>query len=318
MATKKVTFNPFMENLIRQLETAQRFGTARNYQRAWQSFRKFLRGKDIGFNAFDGELMAAYENWLTMGGVSRNSSSFYLRILRSVYNKAVRRRLVKPGNPFAEVYTGIDRTQKRAVGEEVLQQMLKMNLDASPALALARDLFVFSFCTRGMAFVDVAFLKKSDVVGGYICYVRRKTGQRLAVRVEACVENIMQRYEKRTADSVYVFPVLTATEPVAAYRQYRTALTYHNRKLKRIGRELGVSLNLTSYTARHTWATTARKRNIPISVISESMGHTNEKTTQIYLASIESTVIDRANGEVVKHLNLLLSTKQTFVRSAKP
>ena len=295
----------FFEEQIEYCKLKRRMGTARNYQRTLNSIRTFLNGNDIPFTMVTETLVLEYERWLAGNGVIRNSTSFYIRNLRSIYNKAVKRNLARQMSPFDNAYTGTDRTRKRAVGEDVIMRLLKMNLEHSKPLALARDLFVFSYCARGMAFVDICFLKKTDVANGTINYIRRKTGQQLSIRIEPCIEKIMRKYESEAAESPYVFPIITATEPEIAYNQYQVALSYHNRKLKRLGKEIGE--HLSSYTARHTWATTARNHNVPISVISEGMGHTSERTTQIYLASLENSVIDEANKGILGRLNCLVS-----------
>lgn len=282
-------------------------GTAHNYRRALNSFKTFLKGNDIPFALITESLVQDYERWLAAKGVVRNSSSFYLRNLRSVYNKAVRCSLTKQAFPFANVFTGTARTRKRAVNEDVIMRLLKLDVGYSKPLALSRDLFVFSYCTRGMSFVDISFLRKTDVADGFINYVRRKTGQQLSIRIEPCIERIIKQYEKDTAGSRYVFPIITASNPEAAYRQYQIALNYHNRKLKILGQKIGEALPLSSYTARHTWATTARRHNVPISIISEGMGHSSEKTTQIYLASFENSVIDEANKSILKYINRIVS-----------
>ncbi|MFR7608311.1 tyrosine-type recombinase/integrase [Odoribacter laneus] len=121
------------------------------------------------------------------------------------------------------------------------------------------------------------------------------------------IEIIISRYSEQTKDSPYIFPVITATNQEEVYKQYRIELNYHNRKLKRLGEELGGNLSLSSYTARHTWATIARKHNIPISVISAGMGHTSEKTTRIYLASLENSVMDKANRGILGVLSNMVS-----------
>lgn len=116
-----------------------------------------------------------------------------------------------------------------------------------------------------MAFVDIAYLKKEDVSGGILSYVRHKTGQRLTVRIEPLIEEIIERYEPFVHNSPYLFPIITSNDPEEAFRQYQTALGYHNRKLKKLGKLTGENLHLSSYTARHSWATIARKHNVPLS-----------------------------------------------------
>ncbi len=314
MTTRNVKVLAFGAEVIEGCVKAGKLGTARNYEKTMKSFGTFIgdgaagdggrrKPKDITFRKVTEKLVEEYEHWLSARGLVRNSSSFYMRNLRSIFNKAAEVGATVGGNPFRKVYTGIDRTRKRAADEGLLLRLQRLDLRQSAALALARDLFVFSYCTRGMAFVDIAFLRKTDINYGVISYIRRKTGQRLTVALEPCMEQIINRYRSETSDTPYVFPVLTSVDPEVAYMQYRIALNYHNRKLKRLARLLGVHLNLSTYTARHTWATTARNHQIPLSVISAGMGHTSEKTTQIYLAALDNSVIDMANRGILGKLN---------------
>lgn len=296
------TVLPCLAALVDELKDDGRWGTARNLQRALNSFSLFLGGEDISLGQMDERLIGEYEQWLRTRKVSKNSSSFYMRNLRSAYNKLVSRNLMEQTFPFRNVYTGVERTRKRAVREGVMTRLLNLDLAHSAPLAFSRDLFFFSYCTRGMAFVDIAYLKKEDVSKGMLSYVRHKTGQRLTVRIEPFVEEIIKRYEPYVRNSPYLFPIITSDNPEEAFRQYQTALGYHNRKLKQLGKLVGESLCLSSYTARHSWATIARNRNIPLSIISAGMGHASEKTTLIYLDSVNGSLIDEANEEIVNAL----------------
>ena len=291
----RVTVFAFIEKQIACLRAGGRLGTARNYRRTLNSFAGFLNGADIPFSLLDEQLVSRYDDWLRRRRIVRNTVSFYMRVLRAVFNKAVREGIVSQSSPFRNVYTGVDCTRKRAVGEETVIRLRRLNLEHSPSLALARDIFIFSYCARGMAFVDIAFLRKQDIAGGAICYVRRKTGQRLTIRIEPCMGDIIERYAPVTRTSDYVFPLLNAEDPVRGFSQYQTALGYYNRRLKRLAELLGLEM-------RHTWATTARNHNVPLSIISAGMGHASEKTTQIYLASLESSVVDQANRSIIASL----------------
>lgn len=297
----------FMREQIAQLTADNRLGTARNYTRTLRSFSGFLGGGELPFAAFTERLVEEYNAYLLRRGVVRNTVSFYMRILRSVYNKAVRRRLAEPASPFGGVYTGVDRTRKRAIDERLIARLKSLDLPVSGALPLARDLFVFSYCMRGMAFVDMAFLRKKDMRDGAIHYMRRKTGQRMTVHLEPCMREIIGRYAPRTRDTPYLFPVLTAEDPARAYAQYQVALNYYNRLLKKLASLLGLDSGLSSYTSRHSWATAARNHNVPLPVISAGMGHTSERTTQIYLSALETSVIDSANRKILASLNRCVS-----------
>ena len=290
----------FMQNQIRLLRNANRLGTALNYEKTMKNFAEFLGGVNLPFSAMTEQLIADYNAFLVQRGMVRNSISFYMRIMRAVYNKAVRQKLVEQSHPFTEVYTGIDRTRKRAVSESVISQLYKLKLAEGTPLALARDIFIFSYCTRGMAFVDIAYLKKENIQNGVICYARRKTGQLLSVRIEPSIQRIIERYA--SALSPYVFPILTSTETQQSYEEYQVAINNHNRLLRRLSKMLPTGCKLTSYTSRHSWATAARNHNVPISVISAGMGHTSEQTTQIYLTMLENSVIDDANQGLIMSL----------------
>lgn len=307
-SASRVSVLEYMERRIEHLTVHNRHGTARNYRRAKNSLASFLGGGDIAFCLLDERVVADYGDWLADRRVVRNTVSFYMRIWRAVYNKAVDEKIVEQSFPFRNVYTGIDRTRTRAADERIVLKLLKLDLSSMPALALSRDLFVFSYCTRGMAFVDMAFLRKRDIDEGSIYYCRQKTGRLLNVRIEPCTADILSRYESATAGSEYVFPIITSGDPEIAYRQYGNALGCHNRRLKELARMIGERVRLTSYTARHTWATAARNHNVPVSVISAGMGHSSERTTLIYLESLENTVIDAANHGLLADLNEAVSS----------
>ena len=290
----------YMRTQIEQLRATNRLGTAKNYEKTMCSFAEFLGDVHLPLSALTEQVITDYNAFLVQRGLVRNSVSFYMRVLRAIYNKAVRQKLIEQQHPFTEVYTGIDRTRKRAVSESIIAQLHRLDLEAGSPLALCRDMFIFSYCTRGMAFVDIAYLKKSNLQNGMICYARRKTGQLLSVRIEPSIQRIIDRYSD--PDSLYVFPILTSFDATEAYEQYQVALNAHNRLLGRLSEILGCGCKLTSYTSRHSWATAARNHNVPISVISQGMGHTSEQTTQIYLTMLENSVIDEANKGIIRCL----------------
>ncbi len=288
----------FMREQIDRLQKANRFGTASNYEKTMRSFSAFLMGANLPFSAMTEQLIADYNVYLVHRGVVRNSISFYMRILRAVYNRAVKLHLTIQTYPFQDVYTGIDRTRKRAVDEPVISRLFRLDLQSHASLELARDLFIFSYCTRGMAFVDMAYLRKTDIRNGNICYARHKTKQQLSIRIEANIQQIIDRYADTS--SVYVFPILKTKDSANAFSQYKIALNNYNRQLSRLSEMLNLQFGLSSYTARHSWATAARNHNIPISVISAGMGHSSERTTQIYLTTLENSIIDSANQIIIE------------------
>lgn len=290
----------YMRSQVEQLRATNRLGTAKNYEKTMCSFSEFLDNMYLPLSALTEQVITDYNAFLVQRGLVRNSVSFYMRVLRAIYNKAVRKKLIEQQYPFTEVYTGIDRTRKRAVSESVIAQLHRLELKAGTPLALCRDMFIFSYCTRGMAFVDIAYLKKSNLQNGMICYARHKTGQQLSVRIEPGIRKIIDKYN--TSATPYIFPILSSEDTIEAYKQYQLALNTHNRLLGRLSKMLGCGCKLTSYTSRHSWATAARNHNVPISVISQGMGHTSEQTTQIYLTMLENSVIDDANKGIISGL----------------
>ena len=290
-------FLSYMCMQILKLIQFKKLGTANNYLHTLYSFMDFLDGYNIGIDCLTETLVERYDLYLLNRGIKRNSISFYMRVLRSVYNKAVRQRLVVQTNPFANVYTGVDVTKKRAVQPQILSKISKLDLSNKPALQFARDLFLFSFYARGMAFVDIAFLKKSSISSNVLYYTRRKTGQRLSVKIESCMQKIIERYN--VSDSEFLFPILVSDIYSKSYQQYRKAVNRYNANLRKLSMYAELDVSLTSYVARHSWATIAQNSDVPISVISAALGHTTEQTTRIYLSAIDNSKIDEANSRII-------------------
>lgn len=290
---------PFMQETIVQLQKLGKTRTAETYQSALASFMRFREGKDVLISHIKDNLIVAYENSMKASGLSSNTTSFYMRILRAVYNRAVKQGITKQKYPFQYVYTGVAKTRKRAVDISIVRRLAEMDLDRNPSAALARDMFLFSFYTRGMSFVDMAYLRKSDLSHGVLEYRRRKTGQNMFIRWEKCMDEIVSNYDNPS--SFYLLPIIT-TYDTDERQQYINMSHKINRSLKSLGKKLGLPTPLTMYVARHTWANAARKKKIPISVISEGMGHTSEMTTRIYLSSLDADIIDRANKKILRLL----------------
>lgn len=294
----QATFFTFMRSEIARMKSLGKQGIADAYNTTLNSFIRFREGADLSPEAIDDDLMCAYEARLKEEGACRNTSSFYMRNLRAVYNRAVKKEMTRQRDPFRHVYTGIDKTIKRAVPLSVIRRIKSLDLSLFPVEELARDMFLFSFYTRGMSFVDMAYLKKKDVQNGILSYRRRKTGQLLSIRWEKCMEEIVAKHD--TDDTPYLLPIISKDGD--ARKQYRNASHLVNKKLKLIAERLKLPVPLTMYVARHAWASIARSKNIPLSIISEGMGHDNENTTRIYLASLDTAVVDKANRLILKAL----------------
>ncbi len=290
----------FMQGIIVRLKQMGKIRTAENYSCTLKSFMQFRGNRDVLLSEIDSDLMQLYEAYLHGKGAVRNTSSFYMRILRAVYNRALEKELMEQRNPFRHVYTGVDKTVKRAVPLSAIKRMKNLDLSLQPNLEFARDMFLFSFYTRGMSFIDMAHLKKKDLQNGFLSYRRRKTGQQLVIRWEKCMQEIVGKYPEDSL-SPYLLPVLKYPFK-DTHKHYRNVMSGINRNLKEIARLADISFPLSMYCARHSWASAAKGKNIPISVISEGMGHDSEATTQIYLASLDNSVVDKANAQILKSL----------------
>ena len=299
-SAKEYSLFNFMQGIIARLQQLGKQRTSETYRATLRSFMQFRDGKDIPVEEIDADMMLTYEAHLRNKGLARNSTSFYMRILRAVYNRAVEKGVTVNRNPFKQVYTGVDKTVKRAIPLKAIKQIKNLDLTMQPSLEFARDMFLFSFYTRGMSFIDIAYLRKRDLANGVLTYRRRKTGQQLLIRWEKCMQEIVKKYGT-PADSPYLLPIIT-TPGNAERAQYQTMLHRVNYCLKKIAALAAIPVQLTMYVARHSWASAAKSKNIPISVISEGMGHDSEMTTQIYLASLDTTVVDRANAQILKDL----------------
>ncbi|MFC2372438.1 site-specific integrase [Segatella oris] len=293
--TKEASLFTFMHGVIAQLKQLGKIRTSETYTATLKSFMVFREEQDVPLDGITSDLMLLYEAYLKARGVRMNTISFYMRILRAVYNRAVEKGLAEQQNPFRHVYTGVDKTVKRAIPIKIIKALKELDLSVKPSLDFARDMFMFSFYTRGMSFVDMAYLKKSDLQNDILTYRRRKTGQELSIKWEKCMAEIVAKYPDNHIN--YLLPIIKEKENER--KQYDNALHLVNYRLKDLSKILKLQRPLTMYVARHSWASAAKAKNVPLSVISEGMGHDSEATTQIYLASLETSVVDKANKMIL-------------------
>ena len=299
---QKVEMLQFMQQKIDRLEDSGKKSTAHNYRSTLNSFRRLLGSKRVYAEKMDGELMVAYEHWLMEDkpegkGLLANSSSFYLRHLRTIWHEMQETGVPELGREdiFKDVFTGTKPTVKRAVPAENIVHLEKVVTRLPEKLEFALSMFLFSYYTRGMSFVDLAHLKKKDIQGGVLTYVRRKTGKVLHIELLPEMIMIIRRYASEVKDSPYLFPLLTKDGA-----GYESALRLQNKRLKRVAKILGLDVKLTTHVARHSWATIARDKGVDIETICEALGHSSILVTRIYLAELNSSVINEANRIVLK------------------
>lgn len=296
---KEYSLFNFMKTLIIKFKQNGKTRTSETYTAALNSFKKFCKDEDIMLDCLTSEIMEAYEAWHKQRGNSPNTISFYTRILRAVYHRAVEDDVIENRNPFRRVYTGVGKTVKRALPLLQVKNIKVLDLSLFPALDYARDMFLMSFYLRGMSFIDMTFLKKSDLKSGYVVYRRRKTGQLLTIKWTPEMQAILDKYPGNPTP--YLLPIIK-TEGINERCAYRNTGYNINHSLKKIAEMAGINIPLTMYVARHSWASAAKAKGIPLSVISEGMGHDSEITTRIYLASLDTSVVDKANSLIIKSI----------------
>ncbi|WP_462376782.1 phage integrase SAM-like domain-containing protein [Rikenella microfusus] len=305
----------FVVSLCEEMERQQKLGTAGTYRAMLSVFEKFTGGRDTRLHELTPVRLVGFEDYLKRVPLQRNTITFYMRILRAVYNKARRAGLVEKGKtPFEEVSFRIDKTRKRAIRPDTLLRIAEADFGDRTWLTLARDLFMFSFYARGMSYVDLAFLTRDAVQGDIMQYTRQKTGQVFTVRVTPPLRELMARYAECAP---WMLPVMIGgavcrddaaprpdlepdTPQKELYKRYKDTLTDYWYYLGVISEELCTEKRLTFNVARHSWASLARDRGIPVSVISAGMGHTSEKTTAIYLDELDAREVDNANDIVTR------------------
>ena len=291
----------YVHRLVKELVGQGRRRTAETYRCALNRFAAFLPHGDIPISDIDKQLIVNYERHLKADGLTSNTTSFYMRVLHTIYNRAVNDQYTADQQPFTQVYTGIAKTRKRAITLADIQHIRQLsNLPRHEELA--RDLFLFSLYTRGMAYIDMAYLKPANITGGILTYRRHKTGQTLSMRWEQQMQEIVDLHPSPNAD--YLLPIIKRSNG-RERSQYRESQRMINYQLKSIGQKISLSLPLTMYVARHSWASIAHSMNIPLSIISAGMGHTSEHTTQIYLKTLDSTQLDTTNASIIQAINSL-------------
>lgn len=288
----------YMESVIFRKKQLGKVGTVANYRSALNSFKKFRNGEDIMLNSVSSALMEEYQAWQHDNGNCPNTISFYMRILRATYNRAIEEDIIEDRKPFRRVYTGVDKTVKRALSLKIIRKIKSADLTLYPELDLARDMFMLSFYFRGMSFVDMAYLRKIDLKDGGLTYRRRKTNQVLTIGWTKEMQQILDKYPENKSE--FLLPIITKTG-INVRSAYRNAGYKLNKALKRIGLIVGAEdyQSWSFYRARHSWASIAKAKGVALSIISEGMGHDNEKTTQIYLSTLETSVVDRANDYII-------------------
>lgn len=301
--TKNISISDYLNSVIENLTKENRIGNATHYQALHNSLERFTKINQLQFVDIDVPFLNKYETHLRSIGNKNNSISIKMRTLKAVYNKAVKDNIIKKDYyPFNEYHVSKlkDSTPKRSILKEDIQKIISLDVQTiskrpQSLLQFSKDLFLFSYLGCGINMVDMAHLKRSNIVSTRIVYKRHKTGKQISFLLQPYALEIIQRYENGNND--YIFPILDDSIHTTAEQQFRRIkkVTYvANKNLKKIGESINLSIPLTTYCARHSFATILKRSGINVAIISEALGHSDLKTTQIYLDSFENSQIDEA------------------------
>ncbi len=290
-----LTMQHYIEEMIKEKTNMGHVRTAETYQTALNSFNRFCDGHPVLLSQITPSYMSNYEAYLKNAGICMNTISYYMRKLKTVYRRAVFNGLVPNMHPFSHVYTGVAKTQKRAICLDEIRKIKTIEpIDNNECFA--RDLFLFSFYTHGMAFVDMAYLRRKDICNGILHYSRRKTGQTISIKWDKHMQAIVDAHP--STHPTYILPIIKK-EVGNERNQLRYIQYLVNQSLKTMGKRLNLPCALTMYVARHSWASIAKSINIPTSIISEAMGHTSERMTTIYLKSLDESRVHVENQKII-------------------
>ena len=294
--SNKCTVQQLFDIHIAQLRQQGRLKYASTFKELNNSLVEFNHHLDILFSDINTTWLKKYETWLRSRGLAENSIGVRFRTFRAIYNRAIEDNIVKQEYyPFrsykvAKLHT---ETIKRAITKGEIEKIISYQSD-NKYTRLAIDLFYFSYLCAGINFKDIAYLTRNNIVDNRLIYTRKKTKKLIKVPLQAKVLNIIQKYEGEA--DMYLFPILSKiheTDIQQANRLHKV-MAKINKNLKTIGEELKLPISLTTYVARHTYATVLKRSGVNTSIISESLGHSSEKVTQIYLDSFENSQIDEA------------------------
>jgi len=320
------SFYDYAESLVKDLRRAERIGTANSYHGTISMLKTFNKGKplekrlggdpkkkshlehrgssrktaDMSFQDINFNFLKAFETYHLSCGNGLNGLAVYMRNIRAIYNQAIKEGLADRNNyPFTHYKIRTVPTEKRALNADWLNRIVLLQLPQSDQSFNARNYFVASYMMYGMNFADMAFLKKSDILDDRIHYRRRKTSRLYDIKVSDELREILAFYINQDESSPYVFPIIKRSGAAYQHRDMQTKRKVYNENLKDIAKRCGITQNLTSYVSRHSFATQAMLSQIPLNAISAMLGHASLKTTEVYLDSFPSNILDQYNARLV-------------------
>jgi integrase/recombinase XerD len=287
------SFFAYADSLIEAMTKALQIGNARTYQFTVNVLRAYVHDRDLSFREINYEFLTSFEQEHLSKGNALNGLSVYLRTVRAIFNKAIKSGIIDQDlYPFKTYAIKGTKTRKRAIKLESLVKIEGLVFEPGHTLFHARNYFLLSFYFGGASFVDLAHLKVGYVVDGRINYARQKTATPLSFGIMPEAQVILDYYLTGKGKDDFILPIITTDDTQKQYNQVVDKRRRFNKKLKKIAELCGIDENLTSYVTRHSFATRAKNLGVPVASISELLGHTDIRTTQIYLDSLPSDMLD--------------------------
>ena len=301
----KTSISEMMRVLVDEYKLNRQWGTAHVYQSALNAFAAFAGRRNLHFDDLSAHIVKDFEIFLRQRQCSWNTVATYMKALKATYNRAVEMGLAAyTPRLFANVRIAVTNCRKRALDAiEIAPLVATSATPPSPTLHQVKLVFALMFLLRGIPFVDLAFLRKDNIRNGYLSYRRRKTGRTLTVKLTAEATAIIKTLTADTPrKSPYLFPFINSQEgSLQAYNEYQRALRKLNHQLRKLSAAMNYT-HLSTYTARHSWATMAYYCEIHQGIISEAMGHSSIAVTETYLKPFHNDRIDQANDTVIAYI----------------
>ncbi|WP_097045058.1 site-specific integrase [Flagellimonas pacifica] len=296
---KYVSFIGYGYSLVEDLKKSHRYGTARSYKGSLSILRTFMNGRDLKFNEFNYSFILKFEKYHLSKGNSLNSLSSYLRSYRAIFNKGIKEGLIdREAYPFFNYTIRQTPTKKRAIDFKYIKRIVDLELPKDTTLFRYRNYFICSYLLYGMNFTDMAYLKLENIVDSRLKFRRKKTGKLFDIKITDTLKEILSIYTDGKSQQDYIFPIIKRSSLEIQEREIAWERKRYNAGLKEIAKLCGIEEKLTTYVSRHTFATQALLKNIPVMAISAMLGHSKLDTTQIYLKSLPTTMLDNYHERV--------------------
>ena len=299
----RVSFFSFTEEQIKDMKLSKRIGNARVYQHTLNAVKNFRNDRDFTFDELNLDFLNRFEQHHLSKGNKLGGLSVYLRTIRAINQKAIKAGVAdKEGYPFDDYTIRSGKPQKKALTLTAIRAISELELEESTALFRDRNIFIMSFLLNGMSYVDIARLKLSNIVDGRIQYARQKTDEPFNIKIHDQLKPLLEYFTKDKNKSDYLLDIIKEGTPSEQYDKITWARKRYNKNLKELGKMAGIEENVTSYAARHTFASGADDMGIPLTAISQMMGHKRISTTQAYLSSLRKSKMDEYQDEIYSKL----------------